>query len=157
MKPALSPPHGTSLGTTAGITTVVSMIAAVSMLGLCRNATGFAVNLGAFAGACFILGAGALYTGRNLIGQALDLASTAPGVSCIAAARGLCWFHLGMAGIFGGSGFAAWFGLYPLENVIVLLTPIAGFAMVAVALTNAASWTREVYRRQALHKDDVTA
>jgi hypothetical protein len=148
MKPVLSPAHGAGLGTTAGITAVIAVVAAVSMLGQCRNVHGLAAMLGAAAVACFILGAGALYTGRNLTGQALDLAATDPAASGISAARGLFYFHLGMTGMFGGGGFAAWFSFYPLDNAMTLLASLAGFAMAAVALGNAGGWARELRRRR---------
>ena len=148
MKPVLSPAHGTGLGTTAGITAVIAMVATVAILGQCRDVHGFAATLGASAAACFILGAGALYTGRNLIGQALDLAAVDQIASGISAARGLFYFHLGMTGIFAGSGFVSWFSFYPLDSAMTTLAPLAGFALVGVALRNAIEWAGEQRRRQ---------
>lgn len=149
MKPALSPPHGTGLGTTAGITAVISVVSAVSILGQCHGVQGLGSVLGASAAACFIAAAALLYAGRNLIGQALDLAATDPAASGVTAARGLTFFHLGMAAIFAGSGFAACFCLYPLDRLIIVLAPIAGFVAVGVATGNAAGWWREARRRRA--------
>lgn len=156
MKPLLSPAHGTGLGTTAGITAVIAMVAAVSVLGQCRDLHGSMATLGASAASCFILAAGALYTGRNLIGQALDLAAVDQPAAGISAARGLFYFHLGMTGAFAGSGFVACFSFYPLDSVITTVAALAGFAMAGSALVNVSSWARELRRRQASETVDDT-
>jgi hypothetical protein len=147
--PGLSPPHGTSLGTTAGITSVISLVAAISVLGQCGNLSGLAAGLAACSLASLMLGAGALYAGRNLVGQALDLAATDGGASGFTAARGLAFFHLGVALDFAGAGLAAAVRLSLPCGGITWIAPIAALAMTAFALSRAAAWAGEARRRRA--------
>jgi hypothetical protein len=148
MKPPLSPAHGTSLGTTAGITAVITVVAALSVLGQIGNRSGVAGALAAGALIALLLGAGALYEGRNEIGRALDLAPGDAKASAVAAARGLFRFHLGMAGVFAGGGFAVASRIATQGRAAVWLVPAAALGAAAVALVRAVSWAREAARRE---------
>lgn len=148
MKPPLSPAHGTSLGTTAGITAVISVVVALSLLGQCNALDGAAVLLASGAAVALVLGAGALYAGRNDIGRALDMgASDATGAG-IAAARGLVRFHLGIAAVFAGCGAATAFRLSLPHGGAAWLVPAVAAGMSAWALASAVSWWRELARRR---------
>lgn len=147
MKPPLSPAHGTSLSTTAGITAVITLVAAVSVLAQCSGLDGAPALLAAGALLALVLGAGGLYAGRNEIGRALDLAAHDAGASAVAAARGLSRFHLGMAGVFAGAGGAAAARLPLARSPVGWVVPAAALAGALCALVQAASWSREARRR----------
>jgi hypothetical protein len=147
MKPPLSAPHGTSLGTTAGITSVITLVAAVSVVGQCANLAGVAAALAACALIALILGAGSLYLARNGLGHALDLAAHDAAAAGIAAARALTRFHLGMAGVFAGCGFACAFRVALPRGGALWLVPAAAFLVALIAAVHAAGWAREARRR----------
>ena len=147
MKPPLSPAHGTSLGTTAGITAVIAVVAAVSVWGQRRDLFGRAALLADAALVAFALAAGWLYSGRNEIGRALDLAPGDGKGSGVAAARGLARFHLGIACVFTGAGLTAAFRLRA-DAGLEWLMPAVPFAFAAVALGKAIAWAGEARRRR---------
>jgi 4-hydroxybenzoate polyprenyltransferase len=148
MKPTLTPAHGTALATTSGITSVISLVIALSVLGQCGGLSGGNLALAVCAALALFLGAGALYAARNQVGRALDSASGNPKESTIAAARALVRFHCGMAGVFAGCGFAAAFRLPLAESPAVAIAPAGAFALAVAALVQAASWVREAGRRK---------
>jgi hypothetical protein len=141
--PPLSPAHGTSLATTAGITAVITVVAAVSVLAQTAALAGVRALLAQLAVAALLLGAGGLYLGRNHIGRALDLAAD-PRAAAIAAARGLARFHLGMAGVFAGAGLAA---ATRLTGALGWIAPAAGGLLAAIALVRSLGWMIEARRR----------
>ncbi len=149
MKPPLASQHGTSLATTAGITAVIALVAALSVLTQCVALTGGGAALAACSLAALVLGAAGLYAGRNAIGLALDFAASDAAASEHAASRGLACYHLGMAGMFAGAGLAVTARFALGHGALVWLAPAAAFAAAAYALWNAGGWAVEARRRRA--------
>lgn len=107
--PPLSPGHGASLATTAGITSVITMVMAASLLGQCGNLSGSAQGLAAGTLGAMVIGAGLLYSAREAIGAAMDLAPGDPALSRAMGRRGLTLYHFGKAALFAGLAFGvAW-------------------------------------------------
>ena len=148
MKPTLTPAHGTGLATTSGITAVIALVIALSILGQASQLAAVRLALAVSAVTALFLGAGALYAARNQIGHALDSASASPSDSGIAAARALVRFHVGMAAVFAGCGFTASFRLPLAESPVVGVAPLVAFAAAVMAIVQSASWMREVGRRK---------
>ncbi|MBM3266258.1 MAG: hypothetical protein FJZ01_01300 [Candidatus Sericytochromatia bacterium] len=148
--PPLTPPHGTSLASTAGITAVITVVAAASVLAQCARLSGMGAILGMLAVACLIAGAGGLYVCRNRIGMALDLAATPEGgpAAGVTAASGLTQFHLGMAGVFAGIGLAAAVHLALPLGGIAWVAPAGGGVFFILSLAKASAWHREAGRRR---------
>jgi len=142
-RPPLSAAHGTSLGTTAGITAVICVVVAIGLLGHCGAYRGWLADLAACALVALLLGALALYLGRNEIGRALDLAATDAGASGVAAARGLARFHLGMAGLFAGCGLAGAVRFHSMSSPLGWLVAALGAVITAMALARAWTWAGE--------------
>jgi hypothetical protein len=147
MKPTLAPTHGTGLATTSGITAVISLVIALSVLGQSSRLAGFELALAVSALIALFLGAGLLYAARNQIGQALDTASGNPRESTIAAARAFVRFHSGMAAVFAGCGFAAAFRLPLADSPAVWIAPAVAFVFAVLGFVQAASWMGELGRR----------
>jgi len=122
-------------------------VGAMALLGQCNGLKGVGGTLASLAVASFFAAAACLYLGRNDIGRALDLAGGDPPAAGKTAARGLAWFHCGMAVLFAGCGFAAAFRLgLPLGGVAWLAPAVAG-AMCLAALGRAFSWLQEARNR----------
>lgn len=147
MKPPLASQHGASLATTAGITAVIALVAALSVLTQCVALTGVAASLAACSLAALVLGATGLYAGRNAIGLALDFAVSDAAASEHAASRGLARYHLGMAGMFAGAGLAVTARFALGHGALAWLAPAAAFVAATHAAWNALSWTAEARRR----------
>ena len=99
--PAVSPAHCASLSNTAGITAVVTGVAAVALAGQVPAAmTGIAGCFAASAFAGLVLGVAGLYAARNAMGEAMDRQATDPMAAAVLATRALARYHLGMAGVF---------------------------------------------------------
>ncbi len=147
MKAPLSPAHGTGLGTTTGITSVITLVAAVSLLGQCGHLAPLEAALAASSLGCFVLGAGGLYLARNWVGLALDQAAVDPKAAAVAAARSLTRFHLGMAGVFAGCAFATAFRLGLPYGRLAWLAPLAAGGLAVRAVLNGVDWVREARRR----------
>jgi hypothetical protein len=149
VRPELNPAHGASLATTAGITAVINLVAAVAMLAQCNALDALGASLAVAAGACFLLAAAALYNARNRVGDALDEAAASSPRASLASARGLLSFHLGMASALGGAGFTSVFRLArPLEGY-AWSVPLAATLGVAVCLREAWSWYGELRQRRS--------
>ncbi len=147
--PALSPPHGTSLGTTAGITAIITLVAAVSALSQSADLDGPRAVLAALGVTALVLGAGGLYAGRNQIGIALDFAASQdPAAAGVAAAAGFLRFHLGMAAAFAGTGLTAVYRLALPQGGIAWLAPLAGAVLALLAFRQALGWRQELVRRR---------
>lgn len=150
MKPNLTPPHGTSLATTAGITAIIVTVAAMALLGQCSGLTGPAASLAGLAIAFLLASSGCLYLGRNEIGKALDLAAGDADASKQAAAAGFVWFHGGMAALFAGCAAAAAFRIgLPLGGAGWLAPAVAGVLCV-VAIGRAMGWSAESRRLRTM-------
>lgn len=147
MKPALSPPHGTSLGTTAGITAVIVTVGAMALLGQCNGLTGTAAIMAAAAITFYFASAGCLYVGRNFTGMALDLAASDPAAGNLAAARGLTWFHAGMAALFSGCAFAAGFRLGLTQGGVAWVAPAIALIFGLAASSRSSAWAKETRLR----------
>lgn len=134
MRP-LSPAHGASLATTAGITSVITGVVAVSILGQGTGLKGGVGVLAAMTLACLSLAAGALYGAREAIGAYLDMVPHDPQLAKIPAQRGLARYHLGMAGLFAGLACAsAWRLALPQGGVAwSAVVVLGGLALVAAA------------------------
>lgn len=148
MKPPLSPAHGTSLSTTAGITAVISLVVGLSLLGQANRLAPLELGLASCSLLALLAGAGSLYAARNRVGHALDLAAADAHASGIAAAQALVRFHCGMGGVFAGCGFAAGFRLPVFDAPAVAVAPLLGLGLAAAALVEAAAWNRELARRR---------
>lgn len=98
----LSPGHGASLATTAGITSVITMVMAASVLGQCNGLTGAAQTLAAGTLLALVLGAGLLYSAREAIGTAMDVGPGDPAAFRALAGKGLASYHFGKACLFLG-------------------------------------------------------
>jgi len=135
----LSPGHGGSLATTAGITSVITMVLAASLLGQCNGLTGHAQGLAAATLLLMVVGAGLLYQAREVIGQALDLGPSDPQVAHAASRRGLALYHFGKASLFVGLACgAAWRLALPFGE----LAWLAVLVSVAFALGAASNGAR---------------
>ncbi|GAB4136892.1 MAG: hypothetical protein Fur0037_01680 [Planctomycetota bacterium] len=147
MKPDLSAPHGTSLATTSGITAVITLVAAASILGQCADLAGPSTWMASFSLLSLVLGAGALYSGRNGVGSAMDLSPADPRRARIAAARGLALFHAGMALLFLGTAFGIGFRLAVPRGGPAWLAPLAAALLALHAGSRALGWASEARRR----------
>lgn len=144
---AISPGHGASLATTAGITSVITGVMAA---GLCAQVPAAApAHVAACAGgaiAALAIAAGALYEARNALGAALDAAASDPGRAPLLAAYAQSAYHLGMACVFAGLGLAAaWRLALPLGGV-AWVAPAAAALAAGAALVRSARWA-DAWRR----------
>lgn len=131
----LTPAHGGSLATTAGITSVITMVMAASLLGQCNGLTGPAQLLAAGTLLALVLGAGLLYSAREAIGTALDVGPGDAPVYQALATRGFALYHFGKACLFMGLALGlAWRLALPLGELGWLgVLAACGFAFGAAA------------------------
>jgi len=148
MRPPLSAAHGTSLGTTAGITAVICIVVAVGLLGHCGSYRGPLADLAACALVTLMLGALALYIARNEIGRALDLAAADPHASGVAAAHGLARFHIGMGGLFAGCSLAGAVRFLSMSSPLGWLVAAVGVVITTMAVARAWMWAGEARERE---------
>ena len=149
----LSPGHGASLSTTAGITSVITGVMAIGLAaqtptaaaaGLAAQASsqpaGLAGLLAGLAIAALTLGAVGLYEARNAVCAAMDLTPSHPGQASVLAARALTTYHLGMVGVFTGLGLAAcWRMALPLGGA-AWVAPLAAALAALAAGYRAGIW-----------------
>lgn len=147
MRPPLSPGHGASLSTTAGITSVITGVMAAILAGQTPPAGAVEGPLACAAIGALALGAGGLYLARNAVCQAMDeQAAGLPGAG-VWAARALMTYHLGMAGVFAGLALAASWRLALPHGALGWAGAVVAGAMAAKALAEALGWARETTRR----------
>jgi len=104
----VSPGHGTSLATTAGITSVISLVAVVSLMAQGQALSGWARTGFAAGLAVILLGAGLLYLARGAVGRSLDFQASGQGeIARRYGERALWRYHLGMALLFAGLALTA--------------------------------------------------
>lgn len=98
----LSGPHGASLATTAGITSVISGVMAIGLLAQTPDPGDPAGSLAGVTAALLVGAAIGLYVARHRVCLALDWAPLDPEESSLEGARALGAYHGGMAALFAG-------------------------------------------------------
>lgn len=139
----MSIPHGTSLATTAGITSVISGVLLVGLLAQAPPAgspDGWLVSLAGLGLALAIVG---LFIARNRVGLALDLAASSPELAAVWGARAQAVYHAGMAAFFAGLGCGVFWRLAAPHGLIGTLAAAALGCGAVHALAQALTYRRD--------------
>lgn len=147
MRPPLSPGHGASLSTTAGITSVITGVMAAALAGQVPAAGAAEGPLACAAIGALAVGAAGLYSGRNAVCRAMDEQQAGLAGAPVWAARALATYHLGMAGVFAGLALAAAWRLALPHGALGWAGAAVAGAMAVRALASAGGWHQEMKRR----------
>ncbi|MFP5503378.1 MAG: hypothetical protein ACLGIN_12890 [Candidatus Sericytochromatia bacterium] len=139
----MSPGHGASLSTTAGITSVITGVMAAILAGQAPPAGAADGAIACAAIGALALGAGGLYLARNAVCQAMDAQAAGLEGAGVFAARALMTYHLGMAGVFTGLALAASWRLALPHGVLGWAGAAVAGVLAVRALAEALAWAGE--------------